>query len=392
MKSYLTYIPLAALALLLAGCNLLTMSATPTPLPTPTPPPATFTPRPTPTPIPATPTNDPFSLVKSLPGTVAYDFIAHMCDAQWANSGTKFSFCPGDLTDIQPGYFNRLYGTFVEGSSWTDVPALITLPSTGAIFGIYPEYVVMPGDHFRAILACQGDNKCGVEFALEYYDATGKYHGDGLASVRHQFGGGPIPLDIDLSALAGQTVKLVLALRDIQDDPSSDYALWIGPHIWRDPNAPPAPAISSTPSSASAGGGNGADKTPGVISGKVEMASAPPYLNDPVSGHTSTVVVVFFNLDDSTWWYIDTGLTGHPYYQMTVPPGHYHVVAYAHGVGDVKYVTAGYTGNNPSCGEALKTVVVKPNETVSNITIADWNWSCGGNASRPAKPVEVPIP
>ncbi len=129
----------------------------------------------------------------------------------------------------------------------------------------------------------------------------------------------------------------------------------------------------------------------GLISGRVDMSTAPPYLNDPVIGN-SPVVVTFFNLDDDTYWYIQTSQTGHPDYQMSIPPGTYQIVAYGRGVGDVPFVAAGYTGENPSCGKALKTVVVEPNARVDDIVIADWNWTCGGSAYRPDKPAEVPIP
>lgn len=129
----------------------------------------------------------------------------------------------------------------------------------------------------------------------------------------------------------------------------------------------------------------------GFISGRVDMSTAPPYLNDPLIG-SSPVVVVFFNLDDGTYWYIQTSQTGHPDYKMSVPSGTYQIVAYGRGVGDLPFVAAGYTGENPSCGKALKTVVVEPNVRVDDIVIADWNWTCGGSAYRPDKPADAPIP
>ncbi len=72
----------------------------------------------------------------------------------------------------------------------------------------------------------------------------------------------------------------------------------------------------------------------GLINGRVDMSSAPPYLNDPVIG-SAPVVVTFFNLDDGAYWYIQTSQAGHPDYQMSVPPGTYQIVAYGRGVGDV---------------------------------------------------------
>ena len=37
---------------------------------------------------------------------------------------------------------------------------------------------------------------------------------------------------VDLSILAGQTVRLVLVVRD-NGDPEGDYALWVEPQLWR---------------------------------------------------------------------------------------------------------------------------------------------------------------
>jgi hypothetical protein len=135
------------------------------------------------------------------------------------------------------------------------------------------------------------------------------------------------------------------------------------------------------------------DLTPGVIAGMVDMRSAPPYLNDPIvtGGLGIPVVVVAFNLDDGTWRWFDTTPT-HPNYELTVPPGDYRLVAYGMGVADIPYVSGGYTGQNPSCGLELLTVTVGPNQRVTGIDIADWNWTCLGTAYRPAKPDEVPIP
>ena len=104
------------------------------------------------------------------------------------------------------------------------------------------------------------------------------------------------------------------------------------------------------------------------------------------------MVVTFFNLDDDNYWYFQPLLTGHSNYQMSLPPGNYQVVAYGKGVGNEPYITAGYTGANPTCGNELKNVIVAPNARISNIVIADWNWTCGGTATRPAKPADAPIP
>jgi len=154
------------------------------------------------------------------------------------------------------------------------------------------------------------------------------------------------------------------------------------------PSATPRPSETVAPPMATL-----PDQTPGVIAGMVDMRSAPPYLNDPIvtGGLGIPVVVVAFNLDDGTWRWFDTTPT-HPNYELTVPPGNYQLVAYGMGVADIPYVSGGYTGQDPSCGLELLTVTVGPNQHVTGIDIADWNWSCLGTAYRPDKPDEVPIP
>ncbi|MBL7162186.1 MAG: hypothetical protein ISS57_06240 [Anaerolineales bacterium] len=381
---------LVLVTLFLLACNLMTTVSAPTELPaeTETPQPTaapTSTPEPTATtsPSPTTPLPVPGIPVPE-PGTIAYDFVANVCEAQWANSVGYLPLCPGDLDNIAPGYVTNTEITFAESTTAIDAPALIVLPQQGgvntAIFGIYPPFEIWPGDQFRTTLACQGDAACNVEYSLEYFDAADEYQTPNW-QWDHKAGDGPQSVAVDLSSLAGQTVKLVLAVRDADKDPSTDYALWITPYIYRAPDAQPPSAASEE-----------ADNTPGVISGQVDMPSAPPYMNDPVVDESMPVVVVFFNLDDGTYWWIQTSLTGHPYYQMTVYPGSYHVVAYGQGVGGEPYVAAGYTGQVPSCGQSLQEVVVGPNAKVENIIIADWNWSCSGDAYRPDKPVDVPLP
>ena len=282
-----------------------------------------------------------------------------------------------------------------------DLPSLLTVvpqdSDFGGIFGHYPSFTVQAGDQFRTVLGCMHTGQpCNVDFALEYFDASGNYHQMDFGSTPWAFGDLStsdtpyLVIEEDLTPLAGQTVEFTLVVRD-QGGESSDLAIWAAPYIWRDPSqtsSTPIPTNTFRPSSPT----QASDSTPGVISGVVDMSSAPPYLNDPMIGGAGTpVIVVFFNLDDSTYWWYHTAPT-HPNFQMTVTPGRYQIVAYAPGVGDVPYVTGGYTGSNPSCGLSLVEVAVAPNARVSGIQIADWNWSCGGDAFRPPKPADVPSP
>jgi hypothetical protein len=324
----------------------------------------------------------PLELVEPPPEEVALDFVASMCDAEWSNNTIAIP-CPGDPTDVDQGYIGRVDGASLPGGATTDQVGLLTIPASGpqlGIFGAYPPLRIQAGDHFRAGLACEaGEPTCEVLFGLGYYAENGMFHeipeetGPISLAAHNETGALFTPVEVSLDALAGQRVRIVLIVRELGET-RGGRALWIRPHIWR-------PASETSPEAASA------------IYGIVDMASAPPYLNDPLvtGGIGIPVVVVAFNLDDGTYFWVDTTPT-HPEYSLSVSPGRYHLVAYAVGVADLPYVAGGYTGDNPSCGQALAEVLVGPGEDVLEIEIADWNWSCEGTAERPDKPPDVPIP
>lgn len=321
---------------------------------------------------------------------IAYDFTAAVCNAQWSNNG-EYLPCPGNMAALESGaIIPLLEEVIIQGGIMVQQPALQTIPAQPeskfyAIFGKYEPFFVQQGDRFKSVLACLDEAlKCDLTFSLEYFDAYGNPQVVPNASwvITYDPAGDYTYADVNLDFLAGQQVQFLLGARD-NGDPSEDFGVWIAPHIWRDPKVSHQEHITiiteSPPETYS--------QTPGVIAGWVDMSSAPPYLME--SNHP--VVVVMFNQDDNTYWWIHTTLT-HPYFQMTVTPGTYTICAYGMGVADTPYVSAGYTGQNPSCGKELATVNVAPNQKVDSIVIADWNWSCGWNAFRPQKPADVPIP
>lgn len=386
---------LILLTLTLSACNLPAAAPPPTSTPVSAPSTTSLPPASTPTSEPS-PTPMPLTFTPADPDNVVLDFTEQVCFAEWSNNTIHLP-CPGDPQDSGSGYVTIMEEVILQDGTRVSAPTLLTIPANAnyqyGIFGTYPTLTVYPDDHFKAVLACQeGPIGCDVEYSLHYID-----HNNNFRQLARETG--PVPLtshdslqpgytmvDIDLSALAGQSVRFVLTVRD-HGGYQAFPALWIGAHIQRDPEASPVAVPVFVPTSTST---DTESKIPGVIKGVVDMSSAPPYLNDPVAG-SSPVAVMFFNLADGTWWWIHSTIT-HPNYQMTVPPGEYHVVAFGRGVADVPYVTAGYTGANPSCGQPLQVVTVPPNSMIENIVIADWNWTCGGNAYRPDKPAEVPLP
>ena len=324
----------------------------------------------------------PLGITEPAPEDVAFDFVGSMCEAEWANN-TRVIPCPGDPSNTTQGYVARVDGAPLEGGATTDQQALLTIPASGpelGIFGAYPPLTIETGDRFRAGLACEADDEpCEVAFGLAYYDENGVFlelpaeTGPVSLAMHNESGASFTPVDVSLDALAGRTVRLVLIVRPTGDT-AGGRALWIRPFVFR-------PASAYAPEAF------------GGFSGMVDMASAPPYLNDPIvtGGLGSPVVVVAFNLDNGTFWWVDTTAT-HPEFTITVPAGRYHLAAYGQGVADVPYVVGGYTGLNPSCGEELLAIDVSPDHLISGIEIADWNWTCGGTAYRPEKPPDVPIP
>ena len=344
-----------------------------------------------PTPLPTT---SPSALPTPEAGAVAFDFIQSVCQASWSNSSIYLP-CPGDLNYKEPGYIGVLESTSLDNGNRLSASSLLTIPaqdgSATGITGRYPPFTVQKGDRFKTALGCMPspEGTCDLVYSLEYYDSNGGFHElagaenlDGIAVSEP--GGSLLLVDFPLDELDGQTVEFVLVIRD-NDNPIGDNALWISPYIWRDPAV-----IAASKTATPAGTTGFTDFTPGVISGSVDFTNAPEYLYDEYDW-VAPAAIVFFNQDDGTYWY---NFTAHyyPEYQMTLPPGNYHVMAYAYNEDYTSYVSAAYTGKNPSCDEPLKEVFMAPGGTVGGIVITDWNWKCSGTAERPELPAQVVLP
>ena len=135
------------------------------------------------------------------------------------------------------------------------------------------------------------------------------------------------------------------------------------------------PDPSATPDSGEQDGGN----TPGVISGSLSYPSE----------QIPRLAVVFFNVDDGTWWWRGTAVN-QTSYQMTVPVGRYQVVAYAEGGLAGGYTAAVPCGLTAACTDhSLLTVEVGSNERVTGINVADWYAPAG---AFPPKPSDIDYP
>ncbi|NOH00670.1 MAG: hypothetical protein HND47_01185 [Chloroflexi bacterium] len=171
---------------------------------------------------------------------VAYNFADNYCKADWSNGSSTLP-CPGSDGDPS-GYVIRLKAPKMENGVKEDEPGLLTVPrdkQNGIISGEFPAFTVQSGDRFRALVNCQYEAvKCNVIFKLEYKNNA---QIKTLASWAEVYEGKYYPVDLDLSSLAGETLKFILTV-SANGGNKQDYAIWLNPHIVRQGNAPTATA------------------------------------------------------------------------------------------------------------------------------------------------------
>jgi hypothetical protein len=222
---------LVFLIFLMSACTMPEQN-TPTQTPPAVPPTSTQLPA-TATSVPPTPTTAPTATSTPIPGTVALDFVAQLCNAQWMNGGQHLKVCPAPNSNHSGGY-----AVVIDPKSESlpaSTPVILTTPAVNgfaALFLRYPAITVQKGDRFRAMLRCQSYAACDVDYALEYYDANNQYHSPFL-TWKYKVGDPVISVDADMSTLAGQSVTFVLALRPNNNVLQQDNALWIAPQIYR---------------------------------------------------------------------------------------------------------------------------------------------------------------
>jgi hypothetical protein len=165
------------------------------------------------------------------PSYIAYDFVNNYCSADWANNNNALP-CPGSDGALE-GYVVKLNAPVMENGSTENEPGLLTGPkdsNNGIITGQYPSFTVHSGDRFRTIINCQRNSKnCDVIFRIDY-----RLNGQvkTLASWHEVYEGLFYPVDLDLSSLAGQSVKFILVVT-ANGAQNNDNAIWLNPHILR---------------------------------------------------------------------------------------------------------------------------------------------------------------
>ncbi|MGB7116583.1 MAG: NBR1-Ig-like domain-containing protein [Anaerolineales bacterium] len=179
---------------------------------------------------------DPFQVLinayfSQSPENYAYDFGTNYCAARWRSQSGPLG-CPGVSGDFN-GSAILLENPNLE-SRPESRPALWTRPDSatnGWISGIYPAYTVKDGDRFQAEIGCLNNSPgCDVLFLLDYETVDGL---TGRLGSRREFINGQTSLiDINLSSLAGQSVRFILTVNNLAVARDAN-AFWLTPHIER---------------------------------------------------------------------------------------------------------------------------------------------------------------
>ncbi len=171
----------------------------------------------------------------NVPDTVVYDFTEKYCDARWQSIVNPNLECPDENPDAAQGYVLRLEEGELENGEFVDDPILVTRPDNGDfdgfITGTYPAFDVQNGDIFMATIGCGPDaTLCFLDFALQYQIGNGSIRT--LETWREDYDGKVNEVTVDLSDLAGSSVKFILNVSNINNDQDNE-GYWFEPRIMR---------------------------------------------------------------------------------------------------------------------------------------------------------------
>jgi hypothetical protein len=181
--------------------------------------------------------NSPFWVKINVSGTPitpivsGYDFVANACAAQWF-SGADILPCPGSDGDAR-GYVLTQGMPQIESGGTDARPGLLLVPkneNNGYIQGIYPAFTVKSGDRFQSTISCEyNSTDCFIVYRLDYQIGAGAIQT--YWTYAEHYDGQSYNVDLDLSPLAGQSVKFILTVL-ANGSPIGDRALWIAPRIY----------------------------------------------------------------------------------------------------------------------------------------------------------------
>jgi hypothetical protein len=161
-------------------------------------------------------------------------FVQNYCAAEWRNSSSALS-CPGLGDNFSDGSVIINLAPILEGGVKGSGPALVTIPNNGeggVISGKYPAFLVKTGDRFSAQVGCLDSSpNCSVNFLLNYSANNGPVKT--LGSWAESSNGATSQINVDLSALANQSVQFILAVENSNGSSKDDRAFWLLPAIKR---------------------------------------------------------------------------------------------------------------------------------------------------------------
>jgi hypothetical protein len=168
---------------------------------------------------------------ENLPSSIySLDFVASMCKATWkSGAGTNKVRIPCPDSTYQYAWALILTKPKFEGGRIDDERTIWMHPDKGYVEATYPDYTVKTGDRFRTWIGCAyGYSGCKIKFKVDYKKSDGTVLNLGAWNeisddTIHE-------LNIDLSSLAGQTVKFILTIHD-NGNANAAQALWLAPRI-----------------------------------------------------------------------------------------------------------------------------------------------------------------
>jgi hypothetical protein len=161
------------------------------------------------------------------------DFDYNICAAKWTSSSGKVG-CSSASVNYTSGSVRKSSSPKLEGGYQDDEGTIIVSPSSGSggmIQGQFPEIEIKSSDHFTAMIGCMDDREdCNVEFQLKYLDSSDNLHT--LDSWSENYDGAFTHIDVDLSALDGKKIRLILRVEN-NGDSKEDEVFWLSPEIVR---------------------------------------------------------------------------------------------------------------------------------------------------------------
>jgi hypothetical protein len=163
-------------------------------------------------------------------GEYRYDFGVNFCEAIWRSDTGRLS-CSNTTTDAF-GVVRLLDSPPLE-SGVENQHALRLHPNEALnswIDGTYPYTTIKKGDRFRGKVGCLEDyGFCNLTFYLDYVRDDGSiYH---LGRWKEVYDGKITTIDIDLSDLAGESVRFILGVETNTGDFEDAEGFWLAPRI-----------------------------------------------------------------------------------------------------------------------------------------------------------------